>query len=289
VARQPAEADGVNLALRLTLLTLLLRPVGTGFVRLLSLGLAGGGLLLPSQLRRPGLWTALTVVTGLRVALDWSLADNHAYLLCYWCFAVSLALTSQDVAGCLASNGRLLIGWAFAFAVVWKLFLSPDYLDGRFFRVIMLSDNRFADFVQLLGGLSPDLLADLRSFVHGQWPETLAPPQEPARFLRLAQAATVWTVLIEGAVALAFLWPVRRGLSRLRDTFLLCFCATTYTMVTVEGFGWLLISLGVAQCEPRRKRTRLSYLATFGLILFCREVPWLQLKSLGYALLFQKG
>jgi len=49
-------------------------------------------------------------------------------------------------------------------------------------------------------------------------------------------------------------------------------------MVTVEGFGWILISLGVAQCEPRRKRTRLFYLATFGLILYCREVPWLQLK-----------
>jgi hypothetical protein len=278
IARQPEEADGVDLALRLTLLTLLLHPVGTGIVRLLSLGLAGGGLSLPRQLRRPGLWMTLTVVTGLRVALDWSLADNHAYLLCYWCFAVSLALTSQDVADCLSSNGRLLIGWAFAFAVVWKLFLSPDYLDGRFFRVIMLTDNRFADFVRLVGGLSPDLLAHLRSFVYGQWPETLAPPQEPARFLRLAQAATGWTVLIEGAVALAFLWPVSRGLSRLRDTFLLCFCVTTYTMVTVEGFGWLLISLGVAQCEPRRKRTRLFYLATFGLILFCREVPWLQLK-----------
>jgi len=60
-------------------------------------------------------------------------------------------------------------------------------------------------------------------------------------------------------------------------------------MVTVEGFGWLLVSLGVAQCEPRRRRTRLFYLATFGLILFCREVPWLQLKSLVDALLFQKG
>jgi hypothetical protein len=119
-------------------------------------------------------------------------ADNHAYLLCYWCFAVSLALVSHDVAGCLSLNGRLLIGWAFAFAVVWKLFLSPDYLDGRFFRVLMLTDSRFADFVQLVGGLSPDQLADLRSFVQGQLGETLTPPQEPVRFLWLAHVATVW-------------------------------------------------------------------------------------------------
>jgi hypothetical protein len=217
---------------------------------------------------------ALTVLTGLRVVLDWSLADNHAYLLCYWCFAVSLALISQDVAGCLSLNGRLLIGWAFAFAIVWKLFLSPDYLDGRFFRVIMLTDIRFADFTQLVGGLNPDLLTDLRSFVQGQPLETLTPPQEPARFLWLAQGMTIWTVMIEGAVALSFLWPVGRGISLLRNAFLLCFCITTYAIVPVEGFGWLLLSMGIAQCRSSRSGTRLGYLGTFAWIVFCREVPW---------------
>jgi hypothetical protein len=77
------------------------------------------------------------------------------------------------------------------------------------------------------------------------------------------------------AVALAFLWPVSRGISRLRDTFLLGFCVTTYTVVTVEGFGWLLVSIGIAQCEPWRHRTKLFYLSTFGVILYCREAPWM--------------
>ena len=270
------KVDGVDLALRLTLLTLLLRHIGTGVVRPLILGLAVLGLLLPSWLRRPELWIALTVLTGLRVVLDWSLADNHAYLLCYWCFAVSLALVSHDVTRCLSLNGRLLIGWAFVFAVVWKLLLSPDYLDGRFFRVMMLTDARFADFTQLVGGLSSDLLADLRAFVQGQPLEAIMPPQEPARFLWLAQVATVWTVMIEGAVALAFLWPVDRGLSPFRDAALLCFCITTYAIATVEGFGWLLLSMGIAQCEPQRNWTKLCYLATFGVILVYREIPWMQ-------------
>jgi hypothetical protein len=274
--RWTEEVGAVDLALRLTLLMLLLRQIGTGVVRPLILGLAVLGLLLPNLLRQPGLWIALTLLTGLRVVLDWSLADNHAYLLCYWCFAVSLALFSQDVVKCLSLNGRLLIGWAFAFAVIWKLFLSPDYLDGRFFRVIMLTDTRFADFVQLVGGLTPDLLADLRSFVHGQTPETLTLPQEPARFLWLAQATTIWTVLIEGAVALSFLWPVGRGPSRFRNAFLLCFCIATYAIATVEGFGWLLLSMGIAQCEPQRHWTKLCYLATFGVILAYREMPWMQ-------------
>jgi hypothetical protein len=276
VFRWAEGVDEVDLALRLTLLTLLLRQIGTSWVRPLILGLAVLGLLLPNWLRWPGLWIALTFLSGLRVVLDWSLADNHAYLLCYWCFAVSLALVSHDVAECLSLNGRLLIGWAFAFAVVWKLFLSPDYLDGRFFRVIMLTDNRFADFAQLVGGLSSDLFADLRAFVQGQPLETLTPPQEPAQFLRLAQVTTVWTVVIEGAVALTFLWPVGRGLSPFRDVALLCFCVTTYAVATVEGFAWLLLSMGIAQCEPQRNRTKFCYLAAFGVILAYRETPWLQ-------------
>jgi hypothetical protein len=139
----------------------------------------------------------------------------------------------------------------------------------------MLTDNRFADFAQLIGGLSPDLLADLRSFVQGQPLATLTPPQEPARFLWLAQGATLWTVTIEGAVALAFLWPAGRGLSPLRHALLLCFCITTYAVATVAGFGWLLLSMGVAQCEPQRHHTKLCYLAVFGVILVYRETPWL--------------
>lgn len=288
VMSQVGEVNGIDLALRLTLLTLLLRPIGTDLVRPLFLSVAVGGLLIPHWLRSPGLWLTLTFLTGLRVALDWSLADNHGYLLCYWCLAVSLALLSHDVQACLALNGRLLIGLAFAFAVVWKLFLSPDYLDGRFFRVTMLTDRRFSEWVQLAGGLTPELLDELRDVVQPReedqpLDEAAPPPQEPARFLWLARASTLWTVIIEGTVAVAFLWPVGRGISLLRDVFLLCFCLTTYLIVMVEGFGWLLLSMGIAQCDPRRHWIKLGYLVTFAVILWCREVPWMEwaLRHLG--------
>src|SRR5262245_14685477 len=85
---------------------------------------------------------------------------------------------------------------------------------------------------------------------------------------------TWWTVILEGAIAVVFLWPVKQRLSTLRDALLLTFCATIYAVVPVEGFGWLLIALGVAQCDPSRRRTRFLYLAVFALILFYREVPW---------------
>ena len=37
----------------------------------------------------------------------------------------------------LARTNRLLLGLVFAFAVLWKAALSPDYRDGRFFAVTL--------------------------------------------------------------------------------------------------------------------------------------------------------
>ena len=131
----------IHLALRLTLLDLLLRPIGDWFFRPVLLVLATLGVVLPGQLRRPLLWIVLAVLTMLRVILNWPMADNHAYLLSYWCLAVAVALVSHDPRSCLALNARLLVGLAFACATLWKVVLSPDYLDGRFFRVLLLTDR----------------------------------------------------------------------------------------------------------------------------------------------------
>jgi len=80
--------------------------------------------------------------------------------------------------------------------------------------------------------------------------------------------------MLEAVVALAFLWPPRRRLARLRDAALLLFAASVYAVATVEGLAWLLLSMGVAQCRRERHTTRLAYLAVFALILFYREVDW---------------
>ncbi len=278
--RWAGAMDAVDLSLRLALLDLLLRPVGIWAIRPLVLGLAIIGLLWAGQLRKPILWLSLALLTGARVVLDWPLADNHAYLLFYWCFAISVALVAQDTRSCLAMNGRVLIGLVFIFATFWKL-VSPDYLNGVFFQITMLTDGRFEGFARLVGGLEPGHLEQLREFVeqHVDGPtfSAMESPGQPARFLLASFLATFWTIAIEGAVAIAFLWPVERGVSKLRDTLLLAFCATTYAVATVEGFGWLLISMGFAQCTPQRRTARLLYLAVFGLILFYREVPWANL------------
>ncbi len=285
VLRQAGELNGVDFALRLTLLELLLRPIGNWTIRPFILSLAIIGLLFPRHIRRPVLWLALAGLTGLRVVLDWPLPDNHAYLLCYWCLAVFVCLVSQDADQdtdkSLALNARLLIGLAFAFATLWKLVLSPDYLDGRFLRVSMLTDPRFEGFAQLVGGLSAETFTELRAFVSqhvdGQLFGTFASPQQPTRFIWTAHAATWWTVVMEGAVALSFLWPAGQGpsqVAQLRNVFLLLFCVTVYAVATVAGFAWLLLAMGVAQCESERWKTKLAYLLVFALVLFYRAVPW---------------
>lgn len=270
--------DDFDPALRLTLVALLLSPIGGPGLRPLLLVLPAAGLVLPALLRSAWFWGALAALTGVRVALDWPLADNHAYLLAYWCLAVSLSLAALDARRALRWNARALIGCVFAFATVWKL-ISPDFLDGSFLGATLLLDPRFADAAAWIGDLSPQQIdaagALLLAHVDGVPPSDVAGVALPARLWLFARAATFSTLALEASVAIAFLWPGGRGPARVRNAALLTFAVVTYAVATVAGFGWLLLALGLAQCEPGRTRTRLAYLAAFALVLLYREVPWL--------------
>lgn len=264
----------MSLALSLTLLDLLLRPIGSGWLRPVLLVLAAGGLVLPRLRRAPLFWLTLAGLTGWRVIEGWPLADNHAYLLAYWMLAVGLTLLSREPGLVLAWNARALIGLAFAFAVVWKL-LSPDYLDGRFFRVALVEDVRLEPFTRLAGGLDAGTLQERRAFLaqHADGPGVAGgAPAEPERLRSLALVATWSALALEAAVAVAFLAPLGRRVW-LRHALLLFFCATTYAIAPVASFGWLLLAMGVAQCGPDASRTRLAYLGVFALLIFYSVAP----------------
>jgi hypothetical protein len=279
-ARELAGMPRADLARRLLLFALLLRPVGGPWLRPCVVALAALGLLSPRALRSAALWLALAALTALRVALAWPLSDNHAYLLVYACLAAGLAALADDDDGrLLAWNARWLLAGTFAFATLWKLALAPDYLDGTFFRVTLVGDPRFEAFARLAGGLDAETFDALRALVREHsdgvfvpWPE-LPPP--PPRFGALAAFLTVVTVALEGALALAFAAPWRGLLARARDPLLLLFCATTYALAPVAGFGFLLVALGVAQTAPERVCTRIAYAAVFAWILVATRWPWL--------------
>lgn len=268
--------EPVDLGLRLTALMLLLHPIGDWYLRPVILTIAFIVLLIPNQLRNPILWGALAALVTLRLVVAWPAADNHAYLLAYWCLAVFISVGTEDTDATLELNARLMIGLVFALATVWKL-LSPDYASGVFFRVAMVTDPRFEGFSLLVGGLSVQELFDLRAFLQthndGGAISQLINPGEPARHIWIAKLSAWWNIAIDAAIAIAFLSPTARGWSRIRDSLLVLFCLTTYAVATVEGFAWLLIAMAVARCRPGSRAVPI-YVVTFLIVLFYREIPW---------------
>jgi hypothetical protein len=272
---EPAAPD---LVLQLTALILLLRPLDvwwvTGFV---AIG-AGLSLLFAPVRRSPMTWLALSVLVAARIVAVWPLSDNHIYLLAYWCLAIGLALAMPAPTVTLAASSRGLLAAAFALAVLWKGVLAPDYLDGRFFRVTLLTDDRFADAVMLFGGLTANQIRDAREFLQ-PLPEgaELADPAwfgEPPRLRAFGRIVTWIGFLLEGLLAVLCLVPTSGRGELARHIALMVFCLTTYALAPVAGFGWLLAAMGLAQCRRDQAALRTAYVVVFFVILLYAEIPW---------------
>ena len=277
--RPAGDDDGVaDIVLTLTAIILLLRPLDVWWLAPFALAIACLALAVRAIRRSPLTWIVVAALVAARVVVVWPLADNHIYLLAYWCLAIGLALSGAASAATLSRSSRWLIGASFAMAVLWKAVLSPDYTDGRFFRVTLLTDERFADAALVFGGLSRDQMATNRTFLEPlpEGAELLDPPpfMEPPRLRAFAATATWGGLLLETLVALAFLLPVRGRLELSRHAALLAFCVATYALAPVAGFGWLLATMGLAHCRPSQRALRGAYLAVFVLILLYTEFPW---------------
>lgn len=277
----PASEEGgvADPVLQLTGVMLLLRPLdGSWWVGPLAMAMACLSMVVPAIRRAPVTWVMLAALTGARVVLAWPLADNHHYLLAYWCLAIALALPGPAPAAILARSARWLLAAAFTLAVLWKGVLSPDYVDGTFFRVTLLTDGRFADASMIFGGLSPDQMTENRKFLEPlpAGAELLEPPPfvEPARLRIFASVATWGGLMLEALVALLLVLPSRAVVRAGRHVSLLAFCVTTYALAPVAGFGWLIATMGLAQCASHQRVLRGAYLAVFVLILIYAEVPW---------------
>jgi hypothetical protein len=268
------------MVLRLTAIALLLRPTGPWTVRPVIIALAGLVLLVPKVMRAPATWFALSGLVAARIIWDWPIPDNHLYLLAYWCLAVALALGSANCKRVLGASSSLLIGLVFLLAFLWKAGLSPDYVDGRFFRVTLLTDTRFEDSVLLLGGLTAHQLEGNRDFLEPvERPEAVAKGPtlvEPPPFKRMAMLLTWSALVVEGLVALTWLLSLAGWTLTVRHLLLLIFCAGTYAFAPVAGFGWLLLSMGLVSCLPEQRFLRGAYIASWILVLLYAEVPWAQ-------------
>ena len=217
----------------------------------------------------------MTGLTALRFWLDWPLADNHAYLLSYWCLALGLASWKRDPQ-MLASSARLLVGLAFALAA-WQKWTSPDFINGVFLQTTFLLDDRFEDFVALLTGVTFEQIDLAREYLEGDYHSTAPanglPVVLPLSFSVLVWLSTAWNLFEQTLVAITFLAPKNSRLGRLSDAALLLFCLTIYAVVPVVSFGWLLLAMGGAQARPSAAY-RTAYLVAFVMLVLYMEVPW---------------
>ena len=267
------------LTLRLTLLLLILHGSSTWTLDMPQRALCGLMLLSRGLLLDRWLWVILAALTMWINALHWAWIDNHKYLISYWCLACAFAVGSASRDRVLAVNGRWLVGLAFFFAVVWKL-LGGEYLNGSFLHFTVLTDARLEVAGAFVGGLGPEVLPQNRLLMSLV---TIFPDQTTGVVLQtsprlelISWLASYWTLFIEGAVGVAFLVHGWRLSNKLKDALLVLFILTTYVLLPVSGFAFLLCVMGFAQCEVEHTKRRIVYLVLFILVQFIK-LPWADL------------
>ncbi|MFP4229360.1 MAG: hypothetical protein ACLFTE_11115 [Salinivenus sp.] len=269
--------ETIALVAPLTLILLLLYPGTLTETRAgLQLGAVAGLLYRPLQ-RTPAYWWILAALMGLYCVLTWHDADNHKYLITYWCLAVGLSCWADDTEQALRMNGRLLVGLCFLVAVVWKL-RTPDFLTGEYYQHAMLTDDRITRAAQLLAGMDASTFNANREAVSALTAYSSALERValngPDVLRVLSKGMVAWTLAIESAIIGSFLWPgSSTWAARVRDGALLTFAATTYALANVGGFAWILLTMGLAQVRPERAPWRLGYLGVIGLVILYQLGP----------------
>lgn len=260
----------------LTLILLLLTTEQTWVMRVGVATLAAAAAVDRRLLRRAGYWFAVLAVYLVGVSRVVLLIDNHEFLLAYWLLALALAQLRPRADG-LAVSARLLVGFAFAFATLWKA-VTPAYTSGALFHTLLLFDPRFVGVGTALGGLP--MAAAFENYALYEMlmtsgdPAVAVPVFDTPGVGWLAWGMTWWTLAIEGLVAVCFLAPTRWLLGRARHVVLLGFLFTTYVLAPVTGFGWLLVVLGLAQAPLDEHRQLLpAYAAAFVLVLVRGTAP----------------
>lgn len=275
-----AGNDPIDAPLRATLLVFLLGPNLLGLewqYKLLFQIVSVVGLISPAVCRSAAFWCIVTGITLWKTVDHWWMQDNHVFLLTWWCIAITVGLLSTDTKRVIAVNARLLIGLSFFFAVLWKGFLSDDYVSGNYFHYTFLTDARFSGLGELLCGMNPGdykhnyaaagQLANYTAEIHS------VQLRGTDSLRTLAIVVTWWTLFIEGLLALLFLVPRSWRLSKYRDAAMLLFAWTTYLAAPVKTFGWTLTTLGLAQCDEDARKTRFCYLLTYPLLLIYEQAP----------------
>ena len=170
----------------------------------------------------------------------------------------------------LQFNARWLIFLVFAFATLWKI-ISPDYINGSFFRYTLLTDARFANVTDTLTNFSYEMAVHnqetLTSIILYDSVAVAGEMQGHDEVANIATFFTFWTVFIEGTIAILFLLPGTAKIVQIRSWSILLFLFTTYIVAPVVAFGWLLSIMGIAQSDSQHRFIRIMFFIAFIFVL----------------------
>ena len=225
------------------------------------------GLIVPGMARNRWFWIVLfSLFIVSPIARPWVQLDNHNWLQVYWLAAVALSRFAVKPDATLRISARLLVGFAFLFAVTWKL-MAPEFITGAFFDFTFGTDRRLGDVAVTLGLQESGLTGSNQRLITGWRSPGTTPVAEAIELSPIMVALTPWlawgTVLLEGSVAVTFLAPLRERWRWLRDASVVLFVATTYPLAPVTGFGLLVLTMAVMVSELRPRTRTIVYVAAF--------------------------
>lgn len=268
--------ESADLIVRLSLLLLLVYPPGAWYARIPLALIAVIGIVWPRWSHHWAFWASATGFVALANGLGWYAADNHKYLLAYWCLTLTCAFLAREPLAVLSVSARWLVGLVFALSVAWKL-AAGDFVDGSFFEYTLLMDPRFEPISRLLCGYSEGMAQfnQLARKALVSWDSSLSTVQlvgaHQVRFL--AAVLAVWTLVVEGLIAVLFLVPRTRLGSALANALLIAFSASTYLIAHVVGFGSTLAVLGAAYASTQSRWWLRAHVALF-IVMQIYRLPW---------------
>lgn len=269
-----------ELTLKLTLLLLLLYPPGSPTLGAVVQVGCGAMLLLPRLLHVPSLWALLAMAVLVGTAKEWYVTDNHRFLIAYWVGACAIAVRLRNGEGFLRHTAAVLVGLVFLCATTWKL-IAGQYIDGSFFYLTLLIDNRLQNVGSLIAGWKVAEAKDIREAVgflgHMGATDVAVTIGGPA-MLKLAALIMSWLALaVEATVGVCHILT-SPTVYRLRQYSLIGFCFGTYYLMPVPGFAFILCVLGFSACRPDDDSMRLWFLIMLA-SLQLTILPWQDLLS----------
>lgn len=273
------ERGTIDIVRLMTLLLLLMHGPKDWYARNPLIVLAMAGVFFPKVRTMAAFWFGCAMFILAHDIVSWAEVDNHKWLMGWWCLALGLVAMTPEAhrLRVLKTNARVILGLVFAFATLWKV-VSFDYVDSTFFKWELLTDKRFRAVAHYVGGVDRDDLRknrDIRKRLQRSFRSDATP--EESKELKtgpyvdpLAIFMTWWTILLEGSIAVFCLWPGDRLVAILRTGVVLVFAATTYLLAPVLGFGWVVITMGFAQCPERYRKLRAAFFVTIALLYLYR-------------------